>query len=41
LIIPKGVTIHPRVKSDFLVGTVFGAKGVGADEKGEEETKKK
>jgi hypothetical protein len=42
LIIPEGVTIHPRVRSDFLVGTVFGAKGVGADaDMGEEETKKK
>jgi len=36
LIIPEGVTVHPRVKSDFLVGTVFGAKGVGADDEEEE-----
>lgn len=42
LIIPEGVTVHPRVKSDFLVGTVFGAKGSGggggdAEEEGGEE----
>lgn len=37
LIIPEGVRVHPRVKDDFLVGTVFGAKGVGADDAGDEE----
>ena len=38
LIIPEGVVVHPRVKNDFLVGTVFGAKGAAADgdEEGEE-----
>lgn len=37
LIIPEGVVVHPRVREDFLVGTVFGAKGVGADESEDEE----
>jgi hypothetical protein len=37
LIIPEGVTVHPRVKSDFLVGTVFGAKGSGGGGDAEEE----
>mmetsp|Transcript_14021 Transcript_14021/g.21694 ORF Transcript_14021/g.21694 Transcript_14021/m.21694 type:complete len:410 (+) Transcript_14021:91-1320(+) len=36
LIIPEGVVVHPRVKDDFLVGTVFGAKGLGADDEEEE-----
>ena len=42
LIIPEGVRFHPRVRDDFLVGTVFGAKGGGgADgDAGEEEAKK-
>ena len=42
LIIPEGVRVHPRVGGDFLVGTVFGAKGVGAlvdEEEGGEEAK--
>jgi len=29
LIVPEGVTIHPRVPDDFLIGTVFGGKGGG------------
>lgn len=31
LIVPEGVTIHPRVPEDYLMGTVFGARG-GSDE---------
>ena len=37
-ILPEGVTVHPRVGEDYLVGTVFGAKGSGDVE--EEEKKK-
>jgi hypothetical protein len=35
LVLPEGVSIHPRVREDFLVGSVFGAKGgaVVEDEK--------
>ena len=36
MIIPEGVTIHPRVPDDFLVGTVFGSRGTGASMGGEE-----
>ena len=38
LVLPEGVTIHPRVGEDFLVGTVFGVKG-GGEEEGEGEKK--
>ncbi|KAL3803452.1 hypothetical protein ACHAW5_009175 [Stephanodiscus triporus] len=41
LIVPDGVRIHPRVAEDYLIGTVFGAKGGGGDEKKEEDEKKK
>lgn len=42
LIVPKGVTIHPRVAEDYLIGTVFGSKGGDVeDEKKEEDAKKK
>ncbi|KAL3806253.1 hypothetical protein ACHAXA_001076 [Cyclostephanos tholiformis] len=43
LIVPDGVRIHPRVAADYLIGTVFGAKGGGGgdDEKKEENEKKK
>ena len=40
LILPEGVIVHPRVKDDFLVGTVFGAKGKGADDNDAVEEKK-
>lgn len=30
LIVPEGVTIHPRVPEDYLMGTVFGVRGAGA-----------
>ena len=37
-IMPEGVTVHPRVAEDFLVGTVFGARGAEDDlEEGEGE----
>ena len=29
LVLPEGVRIHPRVAGDYLLGTVFGAKGKG------------
>ena len=29
LVMPEGVRVHPRVADDFLLGTVFGAKGKG------------
>lgn len=43
LLLPEGVSIHPRVAEDYLIGTVFGAKGGSAadDEKTEEDEKKK
>jgi hypothetical protein len=43
LLLPDGVSIHPRVAEDYLIGTVFGAKGGSAadDEKTEEDEKKK
>jgi hypothetical protein len=43
LLLPDGVSIHPRVAEDCLIGTVFGAKGGSAadDEKTEEDEKKK
>ncbi|KAL7520945.1 hypothetical protein ACHAWX_005638 [Stephanocyclus meneghinianus] len=42
LILPEGVSVCPWVSEDYLVGTVFGAKGGGgAEEKGEEKDKKK
>ncbi len=42
LIVPDGVRIHPRVAEDYLIGTVFGAKGGGGgdDEKKDDEKKK-
>lgn len=30
LVLPKGVRVHPRVAGDYLVGSVFGAKGGAA-----------
>lgn len=46
LVLPRGVRVHPRVPEDYLIGTVFGAKGGagGEDDKaseGGEEKKKK
>ncbi|KAL7508678.1 hypothetical protein ACHAXN_005770 [Cyclotella atomus] len=41
LVLPEGVTIHPRVGEDYLVGSVFGAKGGGAVVVEEEDEKKK
>ena len=41
LILPEGVEVSPWVKEDYLVGTVFGAKGGGAAEEGGEEKDKK
>lgn len=35
LVMPEGCVIHPRVREDFLLGTVFGAKGGGGDADGE------
>lgn len=32
LIVPEGVTIHPRVPEDYLMGTVYGARGVEVEE---------
>ena len=29
LVIPEGVTIHPRVPENYLMGTVFGVRGAG------------
>lgn len=29
LVMPEGVQVHPRVADNFLLGTVFGAKGKG------------
>lgn len=43
-LMPEGVTIHPRVADDFLVGTVFGSRGgdlVGDEAEGEETEEKK
>ena len=47
LVLPRGVMVHPRVPEDYLIGTVFGAKGGGGgggDDKagavGEEKKKK-
>ena len=39
LVLPEGVTVHPRVGEDYLVGSVFGAKGGAALE--EETTEEK
>lgn len=43
LSMPEGVTIHPRVAKDYLVGTVFGSRGSVEEgdeaEEGEEEKK--
>ena len=44
LVLPEGVRVHPRVAEDFLIGTVFGAKGGGGgggDAKAEGDDKKK
>jgi len=35
LLVPEGVTIHPRVAEDYLMGTVFGVRG-GEEVEGEE-----
>lgn len=40
LVIPEGVTVHPRVPEDYLMGTVFGVRGGMAVETEEEEEKK-
>lgn len=39
LVVPEGVTIHPRVPKDYLMGTVYGVRGgaEGEDEEGEGE----
>ncbi|KAL7539206.1 hypothetical protein ACHAXR_009615 [Thalassiosira sp. AJA248-18] len=37
LIIPEGVTIHPRVPGDYLMGTVYGVRGGDAVDGGEGE----
>jgi hypothetical protein len=36
LVLPEGVSIHPKVVDDFLVGTIFGAKGAAAGVEDEE-----
>ena len=43
LVVPGGVRVHPRVPADYLIGTVFGAKGGagGEDEEKKEDEKKK
>ena len=37
LIIPEGVTIHPRVPKDYLMGTVLGVRGAQVAVAGEEQ----
>lgn len=32
LIIPEGVTVHPRVADNYLIGTVYGSRGSADDE---------
>ncbi|KAL3759921.1 hypothetical protein ACHAWU_007665 [Discostella pseudostelligera] len=41
LVLPQGVRVHPRVSEDYLIGTVFGAKGGGGggDDKADEKKK--
>jgi hypothetical protein len=41
LVLPDGVVISPRVSEDYLLGSVFGAKGGGAVVEEEDEKKKK
>jgi hypothetical protein len=41
LVLPEGVVISPRVSEDYLLGSVFGAKGGGGAVVEEEDEKKK